>query len=100
MVRGRLAPYNIDMDRDRLEDWLRSDHRTWRWRFDEDYDRYEAVESSEVGFRFFAWSHVPGEDGVFREARQSFDDFEARGPLWRMPAEVERQIRAWLAGRR
>ena len=84
------------MDRDRLDAWLRSPHRTWRWRLDEDYDHYEAVESSDEGLRFFAWSHVPGEDGLHREGRQSFDDFERDGPLWAMPEDVEAQVRAWL----
>ena len=89
------------MDRARIERWLRSDHRTWRWRPDEDDpDRYEAVESTDAGFRYFAWSHLHGEDGRRREDEQSFEDFDARGPAWAVPPEIEREMRQWLARRR
>ena len=42
-------------------------------------DRYEAVETTEEGLRWFAWSHLPGEDGLTREDWQSYEDFAARG---------------------
>lgn len=74
-------------------------HRTWRWREDwEDPDHYLGLESTDEGFRFFAWSHLHGDDGLTREARQSFDDFDRDGPAWPLPEEIERQVRAWLAG--
>ena len=85
------------MDRDRLDAWLGSPHRTWRWRHDDDYDRYEALETRDDGLHFFAHSHVPGEDGIYRTAHQSYEAFAADGPLWRLPEETERELRAWLA---
>ena len=88
------------MDRERLDAWLRSGHRTWRWRHDDDYARYEAVETRDDGLSFFAHSHVPGEDGIYRREDQSFEDFDANGPLWAMPEGAERELRAWLAKRR
>lgn len=104
MVPALDATYNTGMDRERLESWLHPRHgapaRTWRWRLDEDYDRYEAVESSDAGFRYFAWSHAPGEDGVYREARQTFEEFERHGPLWPMPEDTQHQIQSWLADRK
>ncbi len=60
------------MDQDRLRSF--AEHRTWRWRpHDEDADHYVAVESTDHGFRYFAWSHV--DDGLTGEERQSYEDF-------------------------
>ncbi|MFK7988715.1 MAG: hypothetical protein AB8I08_22030 [Sandaracinaceae bacterium] len=86
------------MDRDRLNDWLRATPRAWRWRYDEDYDRYEAVEVKDGALHFFAHSHVPGEDGIYREATQSFDAFLRDGPLWRMPEPEHRALWKHVAG--
>lgn len=75
-----------------------SAHRTWRWRTDwDDPDHYLALESTDEGFRYFAWSHLHGEDGLTEDALQPFDAFERDGPLWPLPDEIERQVRAWLA---
>jgi hypothetical protein len=87
------------MGPDRLRSF--SSHRTWRWRLDPgDPDHYLAVESTDQGLRYFAWSHLHGEDGLTREARQPFDAFERDGPLWEMPEDVERGVREWLATHR
>ncbi len=84
------------MDDDRLRAFAA--HRTWRWRPDpSDADHYVAIESTDQGFRYFAWSHV--DDGLTREERQSFEDFEARGPAWPVPNAIEEQVRAWLSAR-
>ena len=87
------------MDRARIDAWLHAKHRTFRWRADEIADRYEGVETTDQGLRWFAWSHLPGEDGLTREAWQSFEDFAARGPAHALPADVERQLRAWIEER-
>lgn len=82
-------------DRSRLRSFAL--HRTWRWRKDDtDPDRYLALESTDEGFRYFAWSHLHGEDGLTEEQRQSFEAFEQQGPLWSLPDEIERQVRDWL----
>lgn len=74
-------------------------HRTWRWRTDpEDRDGYLALETTDEGFRFFAWSHRGA--GLVEEKRQSFDDFEREGPAWPLPHDIEQEARAWLAARR
>lgn len=83
-------------DPDRLRSF--ATHRTWRWREDGgDPDHYLALESTDEGFRYFAWSHLHGEDGLTSEVRQPFDAFDRDGPLWPLPDEVARQVRAWLA---
>ena len=88
------------MDRERIERWLRSGHRTWRWREDwEDPDHHVGLESRDAGFRWFAWSHLHGEDGQTREQTQTFEAFLADGPLWPMPEELEREVRDWLTTR-
>lgn len=96
MVPARRPAYNRAMDRDRLQRWLTSPHRTWRWRFDDDYDRYEGVQTSDDGLRWFLWSHVPGEDGAHEERTQSFASFAEDGPLRPLPEDVARELAAWL----
>ncbi len=74
--------------------------RTWRWRPDpNDPDHYLAVETTERGLRYFAWSHVD-DDGVTREATQTFAELERDGPAWALPDEIERAVRAWVAQHR
>lgn len=87
------------MDREGIRRFIDAGHRTWRWHSEEDPDHYEAVESSESGLRYFAYSHLHGEDGITREEAQGFDDFEANGPRWSMPGPTEDAIRAWIAAR-
>lgn len=84
------------MDRVRIESWLTAKHRTFRWPTDEMAEHYEAVETTERGLRWFAWSHLHGEDGLTREEWQSFEDFAAKGPARAMPAEIEQKLHAWL----
>jgi hypothetical protein len=82
---------------DRLRSF--SMHRTWRWRPDAaDADHYRAVETTDEGLRYFAWSHV--DDGLTEEHRQSFEAFEREGPRWPLPANVARELAAWLATHR
>lgn len=76
-----------------------AEQRTWRWRPDpDDADHYVAIETTGDGFRYFAWSHL--DDGLTREERQTYADFEQRGPAWPLPASIEEQVRAWLAAHR
>lgn len=85
------------MDDDRLRSF--AERRTWRWRPNpDDRDHYAGVETTDDGFRFFAWSHL--DDGLTRDERQSFADFEARGPAWPLPRAIEEEVRAWLAEHR
>lgn len=99
MVPAAAPPYNTPMDRDGIRRFLDAGHRTWRWHSEADPDHYQAVESSEAGLRYFAYSHLHGEDGVTAEDRQGFDDFAAHGPRWSMPEATERAIREWIADR-
>lgn len=74
-------------------------HRTWRWRPEEgDPDHYLALETTDAGLRYFAWSHL--DDGLTREAHQAFDEFEREGPLWPLPPDVEEHVREWLSSHR
>lgn len=82
------------------EDRLRSlaMHRTWRWRPEPtDADHYHALETTDQGLRYFAWSHV--DEGLTDEARQAFDAFEREGPAWPVPEAVKAEVQAWLAAR-
>lgn len=75
-------------------------HHTWRWRPDPaDPDHYLAVETTDGGLRYFAWSHLDAR-GLTRETLQSFASFEEDGPSWAMPEDVEREVRAWLSAHR
>ena len=52
------------MDRDALARFIRFEHRTFRWNDGEDHSRYQAVESTDAGLRWYRWSHHPElEDG-------------------------------------
>jgi hypothetical protein len=88
------------MDRARIEAWLNAKHRTFRWPTDENADHYEAVETTDDGLRWFAWSHLHGEDGLTHESLQSWAELEADGPARPMPPEVERALRDWISARR
>ncbi|MGF1469822.1 MAG: hypothetical protein ACFCGT_27165 [Sandaracinaceae bacterium] len=86
------------MERSRIRHWLASRHRTWRWLPDpEDADRYQAVRTTDRGLLWYAWSHLPGEDGPHDEAEQSYPAFRAEGPLRPLPAEAEAELRAWVS---
>lgn len=85
--------------RERIEAWMRAKHRTFRWPTDENADHYAAVETTDRGLRWFAWSHLHGEDGLTREELQSYEDFAVQGPRLPMPEERERELRAWIAER-
>ncbi len=83
--------------RDDLESWLRAPYQVWHWREDDQNpDRYQAVETTTAGFRWFAWSHLHGEDGLSRDALQSYDDFRRDGPLRSIPGGLEGQLTDWL----
>jgi hypothetical protein len=85
------------MDEDRIRSF--AEHRTWRWREDPaDADHNVGIESTDEGFRYFAWSHLDA--GLTREERQRFEDFDRDGPRWPLPAGVEAQVREWLAAHR
>jgi hypothetical protein len=85
------------MDRDALESWLDSPHRTWRWRFDDDHDRYEAVRTTDQGLLWYGWSHIPEERGQRREQRQSFAAFRDDGPPRKVPDTVLAELTRWVA---
>lgn len=87
------------MDRDRLRAWLDSTHYTERWRFDEDYDRYEGFTTCDEGLRWFLWSHVPGEDGAHDERLQTWDELDRDGPLRALPEAVARKLHEWRGER-
>lgn len=86
------------MDRSRLQHWLKSTHRTWRWS-SADAETYDAVETTDEGLRWFRWSHAFRDDGVHGEhdvQLQSVEDFERNGPLREMPEQLEAELRHWL----
>lgn len=87
------------MDRDRLQRWLKSTHRTWRWNHG-DAESYEGVETTDEGLRWFRWSHRIREDGVQGEHDvevQPYVDFRASGPLRRIPDEQRAELERWVA---
>jgi len=97
VVRSASPTYNPGMDRDALRRFIASPHRTWRWReAPDDPDHYRAVETSDEGLRWYAWSHLPGEDGPYDEVRQSFAEFETKGPPWDVPIETHSALHKWL----
>ncbi len=59
-------------------------------------ERYEAVETTDHGLLWYAWSHLAG-GGRRDEALQTYADFEARGPVRRAPPHVLDALRSWIA---
>jgi len=89
------------MDRDRLQRWLKSTHRTWRWNHG-NAESYEGVETTDAGLRWFRWSHAIREDGVHGEhdvELQSWDAYRDDGPARAMPHAMREQLEEWLADR-
>ncbi len=87
------------MDRGRLERWLKSPHRTFRWNDGEDSERYEGVTTTDEGLRWFRWSHVfadAGGEGEHDVEEQSYEAFRASGPLRDMPEDLRAELNAWL----
>jgi hypothetical protein len=86
------------MDRDRLNAWLSSPHRTWRWN-DGESPEYHGVSTSDEGLSWFAHSHVFGDDGVSGRrgaTSQSFAAFLRDGPLCAMPESMRAELEAWI----
>ncbi len=74
-----------------------SRHRTFRWNDGRDVERYEAVETTDDGLRWYAWSHATGEDGGRHdEVRQGYDELLRDGPPRDVPAGVLAALRAWI----
>lgn len=87
------------MDRDRLQRWLKSTHRTWRWNRG-DAESYEAVETTDDGLRWFRWSHAIRDDGLNGEHDvevQPWADYRASGPRRSMPGELRAELERWVA---
>ncbi|MCA9576142.1 MAG: hypothetical protein R3B40_11130 [Polyangiales bacterium] len=87
------------MDRDALARFMRFEHRTFRWNDGEDHSRYEAVESTDEGLRWYRWSHHPELDqgGAQDVALQGYAAFLADGPLRALPEEVAHRLREHVA---
>ena len=86
------------MDRDRLQRWLKSTHRTWRWNHGS-AESYEGVETTDDGLRWFRWSHAIREDGVHGEhdvELQSWAAYRDDGPARDMPDAMREQLDEWL----
>lgn len=83
------------MDRDALARFMRFEHRTFRWNDGADHSRYEAVETTDAGLRWYRWSHHVELEvgGLTDEALQPFEAYLADGPLRGMPAELGEQLR-------
>jgi hypothetical protein len=83
------------MDRDALARFMRFEHRTFRWNDGADHSRYEAVESTDQGLRWYRWSHHPelAEGGLQDEALQTYAAFQQDGPLRAIPDEVGQRLR-------
>ncbi|MFW6051320.1 MAG: hypothetical protein ACODAU_09110 [Myxococcota bacterium] len=88
------------MDRERLHRWLAAGHRTWRWRHATDPDAYEAVETTDGGLAWYRWSHRAADGGRRDTETQSYQDFEAHGPLREAPGSVVGELRDWIAAHR
>ena len=88
------------MDRDALQRFLTSPHRTLRWNDGHDYGRYEGVETSEEGLLWFHWAHATddGVGGMHDTERQTYEAFVADGPARPIPTERLEELRA-LVGR-
>ncbi len=87
------------MDRGRLDDWLKSPHRTFRWNDGDDSERYEGVTTTDDGLRWFRWSHVfadEGGEGEHDVAHQSYEAFRASGPLRPMPDPIREELTSWV----
>ena len=87
------------MDRDALARFMRFEHRTFRWNDGEDHSRYEAVESTDRGLRWYRWSHHPelAEGGLQDEDLQPYAAYSADGPLRPLPDGLGEQLREHVA---
>ncbi|MCA9536837.1 MAG: hypothetical protein KC593_24310 [Myxococcales bacterium] len=87
------------MDRDALARFMRFEHRTFRWNDGEDHSRYEAVESTDAGLRWYRWSHHVelAEGGLQDEALQPYAAYHAEGPLRTLPEDVATKLRDHVA---
>jgi hypothetical protein len=87
------------MDRERLESWLMSPHRTFRWNDGTDSERYEGVTTTDEGLRWFRWSHVFADgtgEGEHDVAHQSYEAFLETGPLREMPDALREELATWM----
>lgn len=78
---------------------MRFEHRTFRWNDGEDHSRYEAVESTDAGLRWYRWSHHVelAEGGLQDEALQPYAAYHAEGPLRTLPEDVATKLRDHVA---
>jgi len=83
------------MDRDALARFMRFEHHTFRWNDGADHSRYEAVESTDQGLRWYRWSHHPEltEGGPQDVAIQTYAAFRQDGPLRTIPDDVGQRLR-------
>ena len=88
------------MDRGRLERFLTSNHRTFRWNDGETREEYEAVETTDEGLRWYRWSHRAEDGGPSEDTLQSYDDFAREGPQRPMPDHLRLALEAHVAARR
>ena len=88
------------MDRDALARFMRFEHRTLRWNDGADHSRYQAVESTDEGLRWYRWSHqVEVEEGGQQDVTlQPYSAYHADGPLWTVPEDVAQRLREHVAG--
>lgn len=87
------------MDRDALARFMRFEHRTFRWNDGEDHSRYQAVESTDRGLRWYRWSHHPElEDGGMKdEALQTYAEYREAGPLRPLPVATANALSEHVA---
>ena len=85
------------MDRDALQRFLRSPHRTFRWNQGEDGE-YGAVETTDAGLIWFRWV----QSGLGREdqVEQTYEAYHRDGALRPMPEEVASQLAEWVSEHR
>lgn len=64
---------------------------TFRWNDGVDAERYDAVEATQDGLVWYAWSHTHGR-GRHDEAHQSYEAFLREGPLRALPPHTARAL--------
>ncbi len=87
----------MSIDRDSIREKLAAKHHTWRWNGG-DRTRYEAVETTPEGLRWFRWSHDI--EGPEDEVAQSFEAFLEEGPPRAVPKSVTLAVKRWIEGLR